>query len=315
MAPPIVFNKSEAMLKMRLVTVRDEAESALKYLHELGALDIEQSSDLTSDDIAAVEADREKVRESLRRVDGLLAYIEGTEAVDLAGDVQDVYERPIEETHSEIELVYSKLERIYQKTIKLREELKDLAETQRYLVPLVSQLDMSLSDLNYSGSYLYSNVYVFASGSAESFAKQAADYIFAATVVPLGEEAVVYTVAKVESKKKVDSIADVLGGKALVIPEEDGALASYVASLDEKMPQLEAELAELTTELQDNVKENLPSLVLLKTVLMAEDERLGVLEAAYQTKYVTIVEGWVPENESKDAVSKVEEGIQHVYVE
>ena len=264
MAPPIVFNKSEAMLKMRLVTVRDEVESALKYLHELGALDIEQSSDLTSDDIAGVEADREKVRESLRRVDGLLAYIEGTESVELAGDVQDVYERPIEEAHSEIELVYSKLERIYEKTIKLREELKDLAETQRYLVPLTSQLDISLSDLNYSGNYLYSNVYVFASGSAESFAKQAADYIFASKVFPLGEEAVVYAVAKAELKKKVDSVADVLGGKALAIPEEDGALASYVASLDEKMPQLEAELAELTTELQDNVKENLPSLVLLK---------------------------------------------------
>jgi V/A-type H+-transporting ATPase subunit I len=315
MAAPIIFNKPEQMLKMRLVTVRDESETALKHLHELGVLDVEQSSELTSDDIAAVEDDREKVRESLRRVDNLLAYIPGGETVELPADVQDVYERPISQTHDEIELVYSKIDRIYEKTTKLREEIKDLDELQRYLIPLAAELKVSLSDLNYSGSYLYTNVYVFAAGSAESFVKQVADYIFDSIVISIGEETVVYAVAKTELKKQVDSVADSLGGKALAVPAEDAVLSSYVAGIDKKVPALEAELTELTTELQDNVKENLQSLALLKSVLTAEDERLAVMETAYQAKYVTIVEGWLPEKESKEAVSRVEEGIKHVYVE
>ena len=267
---------------MRLVTLRDQSESALKHLHELGALEVEESADLTPDDMAAVEADRDKVRESLRRVDGLLAYIEGSETVELARDVQDAYERPIDETHGEIELVYSKLERIYEKTNKLREELKSLTELQRYLVPLAKLLDVKLGDLNYSGDYLYTNVYVFAAGSAESFASQAGEYVFDTTVVPMGEESVVYTVAKIGLKKKVDSIADGLGGKALAVPAEDASLKSYVADLDERIPKIEAELEELTTELKNNVKENLPALALLKTVLAAEDERKDHRQAEQQ---------------------------------
>ncbi|MFC1951022.1 V-type ATP synthase subunit I [Chloroflexota bacterium] len=312
---PIVFNKSEPMRRLRLVTTSDEAEGALKHLHELGVLDVEQSAELTPEDVSAVEAEREKVRESLRRVDGLLSYLPESETVDLAGDVQQAYERPADETHKEIELVHGKLDRISEKTIKLREELKSIVEVHRYLVPLAERLDISLSDLSYSGGYLYAGVYIFAAGSAESFSKQVGDYIFDTTIVPMGEEAAVYTVAKAESKKKVDLIADGLGGKTLQIPQGDAALKSYITVLDEKVPSLEAELEDLTAELQRNVKENLPALALLKTVLAAEDDRLAVLETAYQAKYVTVIEGWLPETDAKEAVSKIEEGIKHVYTE
>lgn len=315
MAPPIVFNKPESMLKMRLVTLRDQSETALKTLHELGALEVEESAELTSEDMAAVEADRDKVRQSLRRVEGLLAYVDKSQTVELTRNVEDAYARPIDETHAEIELVYSKLERIYEKTNKLRDELKSLVELQRYLVPVAQQLDLHLRDLNYGGDYLYANVYAFAASSIESFQNQTVGYIFNTTVVPMGEEAVVYAVAKAEFRKKVDSIADGLGGKALAVPSEDISLKLYIADLDAKVPKIEVELAELTSELQENVRDNLPELALLKTVLAAEDERLGILEMAYQAKYVNIVEGWVPEVDTKETVAQIEKGISDVYVE
>ncbi len=312
---PIVFNKSEPMRRLRLVTTSDEVEGALKHLHEMGVLEVEQSAELTPEDVSAVEAQREKVRESLRRVDGLLSYLPASEKVDLAGDVQQAYERPADDTHKEIELVYAKLDRVNEKTIKLRDEIKELAELRRHLIPLAESLDIRISDLSYSGGYLYAAVYIFASGSADSFVNQAGEYIFDVTVVHMGEEVAIYTVARAESKKRVDAIADGLGGKTLEIPAGDGDLKAYVDSLDKDIPALEAELAELTAELQDNVRENLPALALLKTVLAAEDERLEVLETAYAAKYVTVVEGWIPENESKEAVEKIEEGIEHVYTE
>jgi len=314
MAPPIIFNKSEPMRKVRVVAVKDQSEATLKALHEIGVLDVVEET-ASGADVAAIGLERDKVRESLRRIDNLLAYIKEKEAVALTEDVGEAYGRPLDSTHSEIELVYGKLERITEKANNLREELKNLQELQKYLIPFRAKMDVRLRDLGYSGGYLCAQLYVFAQGALESFATQADDLLFEKVAVEVDEETVVYTVAKVANSKKVHSIAEGLGGKMLAVPDEDRKLSDYLSGLDIRIPQLEKEVEELTAEIQNNVKDNLETIVLLKMVLTAEDERLAVLEKAYEAKYVTVVEGWVPTKDVESATLRLQESVDHVYIE
>ena len=75
---PIIFNKSEPMMKVRVVTPKDDTEKALKALHEIGALDIQEES-ASEADVTAIELERDQIRESLRRVESMLAYVKEKE--------------------------------------------------------------------------------------------------------------------------------------------------------------------------------------------------------------------------------------------
>jgi V/A-type H+/Na+-transporting ATPase subunit I len=56
-------------------------------------------------------------------------------------------------------------------------------------------------------------------------------------------------------------------------------------------------------------------LVLLREALFAENERLGVLEKACEAKYVTLIEGWVPESAVQMATGDLREEIGYVFID
>ncbi|MBT7290100.1 MAG: hypothetical protein HN837_06380, partial [Chloroflexi bacterium] len=311
---PIIFNKSEPMMKVRVVTPKDDTEKALKALHEIGALDIQEES-ASEADVTAIELERDQIRESLRRVESMLAYVKEKETVALTKDVGEMYQRPLASTHSDIDLVHSKIARIVEKAGILREELSNLQEFKKYLAPLAAELSVGLDDLAYSGGYLYTNLYVFVLGVSDTFIDQTGDLLFDNVAVSVDEEVVVYVVARATDGKAVNSIAEGLGAKSLSLPCDAQSMDSYLTGLDTKIPQLEKEIEDLTEEILSNAKENLEAIVLLQSVLTAEDERLAFLSNAYSAKYVTVVEGWTAENDVEAVTSQMQGAVDTAYVE
>jgi V/A-type H+-transporting ATPase subunit I len=59
----------------------------------------------------------------------------------------------------------------------------------------------------------------------------------------------------------------------------------------------------------------LEKLVLFREALSAEAERLAVLSKASEAEYVTLVEGWVPENDIEGPISELREKIGYVYID
>jgi len=312
---PIVLNTAEPMVKVRVITMKDHSEKALKILHRIGVLHVEASEELEPIDRAAIEQQRRDVSELATCIDNLLAYIPETERVPLGEDVEVIYARPFNELDTEVRSLCDRLNSLYQRTVGPGEELKRLRELKRYLESLAQQTDLRLKDLDFSGDYLCARVIVLPSKSFAASYDRLKDYLFVSTLASGKDETVLHVIAKAQDRQIVESVVADAGGKILQIPDEDLTLVEFLEAAEDRVRSLEEELAKLKGELQSKVEENLEKLVLLEAVLTAEDERLSVLEKACEAKYVTLTEGWIPESNIESAISEVKDSIDYAFID
>ncbi len=312
---PLVVNKAESMLKVRVMTVKDYSEQALKTLHKVGALHIEEAKELMPVDRAAIEHEVAEVKELLTFVDNVLSYIPQKERVFLEEDIEVIYTRPFSEIGGEVKSLYNKINRIYEKTVELSDEAQRLTELKMRLEPMAEQTDVRLKDLNFSGDYLFSRVFFLPAEAYESLYNQLKDYLLGAVTASVENEAIFYVIAKKRDQKTIESIVADAGGKILQVPDEDVTLREFIEIANGKIGRLEERLSKLREELQSKAREDLKRLVLLREALSAENERLSVLGKAAEAKYVTLIEGWIPESNSEPVISEVRESIGNVFID
>ena len=312
---PLILNNPESMVKVRVMTLKDYSEKTLKTLHRIGMLHIEEGKELKPIDKTAIELERREVNELLTFVDDVLSYIPQEERVSLEEDVEVIYTRPFSEIGNEVRLLYNKINRLHERIVKLDDEAQQLAELRRYLEPLAGQTDLRLGDLKFSGDYLFSGVFVLSNEAYKSLHDKLKNYLFENVVATVEGETVFHAVAKVRDQRSIESLVTDAGGKIIQIPDEDLILRDFLEITSSKIRSLEEELTRLREELQSKVGEDLNRLALLREALSAENERLLVLEKASEAKYVTLIEGWIPENNIESVISEVKESIDCVFID
>lgn len=312
---PLILNKAESMVKVRVMTVKDYSEKTLKTLHRIGVLHIEEGKELKPIDKAAIELEHREVNELLTFVDNVLSYIPQGERVSLEEDVEVIYTKPFSEIGNEVRLLYNKINQLHERIVKLDDEVQQLAELRRYLEPLAGQADLKLRDLKFSGGYLFSRVLVLPNEAYKSLHDELKSYLLENVVTTVEGETIFHAVAKVKDQKTIESLVTDAGGKILQIPDVSLSLRDFLEITTGKIRSLEEELAKLRGELQSKASEDLNRLALLREALSAENERLSVLEKAGEAKYVTLIEGWIPENDTESVISEVKENIDYVFID
>jgi len=312
---PLIVNTSDPMAKVRVVTTKDYSTKTLKALHTIGVLHVEESEELKPVDKEAVERERRKIGELLTSINDILAYLPKGEKVSLREDVEVIYTRPFDEVDSEVRLLCTKLSNVHQRATKLNKDIKELTELTKYLGSLERQADIRLQDLNFSGSYLFSRVFVFPNELFETSYPKLRDYILESLSGTVENETVSYAIAKSENQETIESTVEDGGGRILPIPGEDLTLREFLEAADGNIHSLEEELAKLHTEIESKTRENLEKLVLFREALSAETERLAVLAKACEAKYVTLIEGWIPESNVEAAISELRENIGYVFID
>ncbi len=312
---PLIVNTSDPMAKVRVVTTKDYSTKTLKALHTVGVLHVEESEELKPVDKEAVERERRKIGELLTSINDILAYMPKGERVSLREDVEVIYTRPFDEVDSEVRLLCTKLSNVHQRATKLNKDVKELTELTKYLGSLERQADIRLQDLNFSGSYLFSRVFVFPNELFETSYPKLRDYILESLSGTIEHETVLYAIAKVENQETIESTVKDDGAKILHIPEKKLTLREFLEVADGNIHSLEEELARLHTEIESKTRENLEKLVLFREALSAETERLAVLAKACEAKYVTLIEGWIPESNVEATISELRENIGYVFID
>ncbi len=310
---PLIINTPESMVKVRVVTTKDYSEQTLKALHRLGVLHVEEGKELKPVDKAAIERERREVSQLLTYVEDILAFLPKEGSVILTEDIEVVYTRPFSELDNEIKALHTKLTKLSQRTSGLTEEVNHLKELRRYLEPLAGQADLKLKDLKFSGGYLFSRVFVFSNESYETLGDKLKSYVSESIVATIDNETVFYAIGKVEDQKVIESVVTDAGGKILQVSDEDLTLKEFFNVAGDRIRILEEELANLYGELQSKAKENLERLVLLREALSAENQRLSALGKACETKYVTLIEGWIPEKDAETAMSELRDTVGYVF--
>ncbi len=312
---PVVVNTPDPMIKVRVMTPKDYSTKTFKTLHTAGVLHVEESEELKPVDKEAIERERGEIGELLTSINDVLSYIPKGERVSLGEDVEVIYNRPLDEIDSEVRALCTKLSNMHHRATKLNEEGKELTELGKYLGSLGQQADIRLRDLNFFGSYLFSRVFVFPSELFEILYPKLRNYLLETIVTTIENETVLYAIAKVEDREAIESAVRDGGGKTLQIPEKDLTLREFLKATDGDIHSLEEELAKLHTEIENRTRENLKTLVLFREALSAETERLAVVAKACEAKYVTLIEGWIPESNIETTISELKEGIGYVFID
>jgi len=312
---PLIVNTSDPMSKVRVVTTKDYSTKTLKTLHITGVLHVEESEELEPVDREAIEGERRKIGELLTGINEILAYIPKGEGVSLGEDVEVIYTRPFNEVDNEVRLLCTKLSNMHQTATKLNKDIKELTELTRYLGSLELPASIRLHDFNFSGSYLFSRVFMFPGELFETAYAKLQDYILESLSSVVENETVLYTIAKVENKQTIESAVEDGGGRILPIPGEDLTLREFLEAADSNIHSLEEELAKLHAEIENKTRENLEKLVLFREALSAETERLAVLEKACEAKYVTLIEGWIPESNVETTIAELREKVGYVFID
>jgi len=312
---PLIVNTSDPMAKVRVVTTKDYSTKTLKTLHTIGVLHVEESEELKPVDKEAIEGERRKIGELSTSINDILAYMPKGERVSLREDVEVIYTRPFDEVDSEVRLLCTKLSNVHQRATKLNKDVKELTELTKYLGSLERQADIRLQDLNFSGSYLFSRVFVFPNESFETSYPKLSDYILESLSGTVENETVLYAIAKSENQETIEFAVEDGGGRILPIPGEDLTIREFLEVADGNIHSLEEELTKLHTEIESKTRENLEKLVLFREALSAETERLAVLAKACEAKYVTLIEGWIPESNVEAAISELRENIGYVFID
>jgi len=312
---PLIVNTPDPMVKVKVMTTKDRSTETLKTLHSAGVLHVEESEELKPVDKEAIERERRKIGELLTSINDVLAYIPKGERVPLGEDVEVIYAKPLDEIDSEVRALCTKLSKMHQIAAKLTEEVKELTELRKYLGPLGQQVDIRLRDLNFSGVYLFCRVFVFPNELFETLYPKIRDYLLENIVVTIENETVLYAIAKVEDRETIESTVRDGGSKILQIPEKNLTLREFLEVADGKIHSFEEELAKLQTEIENRTRDNLKTLVLFREALSAETERLAVLAKASEAKYVTLIEGWIPETRAEDTISEIKDKVAYVFID
>jgi len=312
---PLIVNTSDPMAKVRVVTTKDYSTKTLKTLHTIGVLHVEESEELKPVDKEAIERERREIGELLTSINDILAYMPKGERVSLREDVEVIYTRPFDEVDSEVRLLCTKLSNVHQRAAKLNKDVKELTELTKYLGSLERQADIRLQDLNFSGSYLFSRVFVFPNELFETSCPKLRDYILESLSGTVENETVSYAIAKSENQETIEFAVEDGGGRILSIPGEDLTIREFLEAADGNIHSLEEELAKLHTEIESKTRENLEKLVLFREALSAETERLAVLAKACEAKYVTLIEGWIPESNVEATISELRENVGYVFID
>ncbi len=312
---PLLVNTPELMTRVRVLATKDNSTKTLKTLHTAGVLHVEESEELKPVDREAVERERKEVSRLSADIDDVLAYLPEGEALALAEDIEVIYTRPLGEIDSEVRSLCTGLANRHRRLARLKEEVGELTDLSDYLAALTRQGDISLADLDFSGSYLFTRVFILPREAYDALHRDIKDYLFKSVAATHEKETVFYTVARVEDREAVETAVKNAGGRVLQIPGDDMTVREFVEMTGEKVGSLEEEITKLHEEIVKETGENLERLVLFREALSAEAERLAVLEKASEANYVALFEGWIPETSADTVTGLLKEKVGQVFVD
>lgn len=312
---PLVVNTPEPMLKMKVLAIKDDQEKTVKTLHKIGVLHIDISEELSPADKESIVVEKDRVSSLIKKVTELLSYAKESKDTAPSADIEFIYTRPLHELEKEVDELYTLSNNLHKKTLTPKAELEQLEELVAYLEPLSHHVALTLNDINYTGSYLFSRVLILTNETYLNHQDKIRELFVEALPVTVESKTIVYGIGKAENLGQVNTFVDRIEGKFLEAPVGDTALKDFIRVSSERIASLKKELAALHEELRIRTVENLRRINLLKEVLLAERDRFDVLEKASEAKYVMMVTGWVPKDDIDTTIYGLKDSVDNIYID
>jgi len=300
------------MFKIRVVTAKDSSAKTLERLQATGVLHIEESRELDSADRTAIAEKRNLIRKISANISDILSYVKGEHRILIQEDVKD---QPLDKILHQTGRLHDRCALLLEDTTRLEADISNMEGLGGHLDILAHEINLPLKDLNYSGNYLSAKVFVFPTETCRTFLKKTHKHTLQHITVSSEDETAVYTIARTSKQNMVEALARNLGVLPLEIPDEELTLKEFIAKKDDIIREKREEIAGLEKEIETIIAEDLEQIVLYRETVALEDEMLSAIEQTCETRYVSLIEGWVPRSKADSVISQINESLDNVFVD
>lgn len=302
------------MLKIRVVTAKDSSAETLERLQEMGVLHIEEPRELDLTDRTAIEEKRNLIRKISVNINDILSHVKGEHRILIPEDAEA---QPLDKILHQTGRLRDRCTHLREDATRLEADISNMEGLGRYLDILAHEINLSLKDLNYSGSYLAARVFVFPAETCKIFIEKASQHLLQHITASSKDETetVVYTIARTTSQNIVETLARDLGSLPLEVPGEELTLREFAAKKDDIIRKKGEEVTGLEREIETITSENLERIALYRETVFIEDEMLSAIEQTSETRYVSLTEGWVPRSKADFIVSQINKSFDNAFVD
>jgi len=316
--PPFLLSQPEPMLKARIITVKDEVNKVLAALHASQAIHVKEAKELKPLERELIERRRGELENLLRIIDRFLMNVSKEYTVEIEEKIEpytipellEKYEKPVRDIYAKMQTLANKISNIQQKLFETETKVKYLEALSKV------RPSLKIIDLDFKGKVIFSKTIVVPKERKEDFEgkiRKVADIVAEAELTEPPE--IIYVIAGL--LRKYETIARVvreLGLSILYFERKSILISDYVKKLREKTVSLKNELNKLNREFMKLIEDNLKQVLILKILLENEMMKLNVLEKAAGAKYVTLIEGWVPESLRKKLLYELHSNVKFFHV-
>ncbi len=316
--PPFILSAPETMLKAKIITVKDQVSSVLAALHASQAIHVKEAKELKPLEREIIEKRREELESLLRIIERFLMNVNREYTVEIEEKIEpytipellEKYEKPVRD-------IYAKMQTLANKISKIQQDLAETEAKVKYLEALSkSKPSLKLVDLNFEGKVIFSKTIIVPKEREEDFEVKIREIVDIVAKAELTEPPeVVYVVAGLlRNYKTIVGIVRELGLQIVSFEKKAVKISDYVNELREKISSLKTNLTRLNSEFMKIVENNLKQVLILKILLENEMLKLSVLEKAAGAKYITLIEGWVPESLRRKLLYELHSNVKYFHV-
>jgi V/A-type H+-transporting ATPase subunit I len=309
----LIVNTPEPMARMKILAIKDDRDKILNILHKAGVLHVDVCEDLSPVDRHTLEEEKSRITSLLSKVNELWSRTKKAERDEAADNIEIIYTGPIEQLDAEVNEVYTKLSNLYLRTATRSDELSKLEEL-TCLEPLSQTTGLDTKDMSYTGKYLFSRTILLSAEKYNKSLDRLEELFIEKETCQTGDKIVVYGVGKTEDLQGLNAFVVEAEGKLLDVPETDGMLGDFIKESASKKSSLREEIETLQNSLDSAMKENAGKISSLRQVLLAQQDKLLVLEKTAEANYVVLISGWVPENSAETAIIELNDAMDNIFV-
>jgi V/A-type H+-transporting ATPase subunit I len=307
-----IINYPEPMSKVRLASLKDDTAGTLRELQEAGMLQVEPAGELSSEEKQTIRSQSEQIAQVLSQVQDILSGLQGTREISIP---EGAGQRSLEEMETRIKDIHERYSQLGRKYTAIQNRISNVQSLIQYLEPLRAEVDISLQDLHYKGSYLFSNVFVFSSDGHRHFIEKSGDGLLQHISADVTGEVVSLIIARTDSRKAIEKLAFDLGARELILPDEDMSLSRFFQEHQRVEDNLAQESEKIKEQIRQIIEDNLSDIVVYREILTEHNERLSVLEKLSHLHYATVIEGWAPSSRAGEISSALSQSRDYHFLE
>ncbi len=341
-----MFRPAE-MKELRAIVPLERRDEVVRSLHEKGSVQIESVDEELTEEF---ELEEETTPPKFGEISSLMMDIDRdldvldrppsptSSPVDMIKDMWNTLLNPPEEEEP-LEISISSREEALQKGEEIRkkigEEIRDLDEELESIENSISTLREDIRNLKIIEKlklenlenlklykYTFSTVGTFPSNSLSELEIELKESVGDALVLrsePIDEEREVLAVwTMAENKDKTLSKLNQLGFNEITPPASEGKPEKVREELKQKLEEKKTKQKEIFRKIEEISRKHKKEMLATREVLNIEKERTKVVNNFSKTETAVIIQGWVPEEETKEVdetVKEITDGACHLNFE